>query len=294
MSVSSDRRARERFAAREGRVERPVFIGGLDRSGKTTMRAFLVSHPNVAIPPVGSNMETYFYGRFGDLVDPGNVERCLRAMLRYKHVRVLDPDAQRIREEFARGPATYERLFSLFLIQYAERQGKPRWGAQSGLIERYADQVFEAFPGACVVHMVRDPRDRYAASLEAWPNGRGRAGGATARWRYSMRQADRNLALYPGRYLVVRFEDLVLETERVVREVCEFIGESFDPAMLEMGGAPEHRRKLFGDGRATALSAEHIGGFRGRVPPDELAFIELHARALMRRYGYARERVTLP
>ena len=37
------------------------------------------------------------------------------------------------RREFAQGPATYERLFALFLVHFAEREGKPRWGAQTGL-----------------------------------------------------------------------------------------------------------------------------------------------------------------
>src|SRR5512133_1603979 len=44
-------------------IERgPIFIGGPDRCGKTTLQAFLSSHPNIAIPAVGSNFWTYFYG----------------------------------------------------------------------------------------------------------------------------------------------------------------------------------------------------------------------------------------
>ena len=131
--VSSVSGARASDAAdRPTALAGPVFIGGLDRSGKTTMRAFLASHPNIAIPAVGSNMETYFYGRFGDLGKAENLERCLAAMLRYKHVRFLDPDADRIRREFRQGPPTYARLFSLFLIHLAEREGKPRWGRRPG------------------------------------------------------------------------------------------------------------------------------------------------------------------
>ncbi len=278
-------------------VRGPIYIGGLDRSGKTTMRAFLTSHPNVAIPAVGSNMETYFFGRFGDLADTRNLDRCLDAMLRYKHVAFLKPDGERIRREFGRGPHTYERLFSLFLIDYAERQGKPRWGAQTGLIERYADALFEAFPDARVVHMVRDPRDRYEASLALWPDGRGRAGGATARWRYSLRLAERNLRRYPNGYLIVRFEDQVIRTEETVRAVCDFIGERFDPQMLAMPGAPEHRAKLLGgsgDGSGSGLlSGRFIGRFQRRVPRRELAFMQLHAGRLMARYGYATERLGL-
>jgi Sulfotransferase family len=274
----------------------PIFVGGLDRSGKTTMRGFLASHPNIAIPAVGSNMETYFHGRFGDLSKPANLERCLDAMLRYKHVRFLRPDADRIRREFAQGPATYAHLFSLFLIQHAEREGKPRWGAQTGLIERYADELFRAYPGVKVIHMVRDPRDRYEASLALWPEGRGRAGGATARWRYSTALAERNRRRYPDGYLVVRFEDLVSEPERIVREVCSFLEEEYLPAMLGMPGAPKLREQLAaasGRTEGAPVSSAFVGRFRGNVPADELAFIQLHAGHKMRAFGYETEPVRL-
>lgn len=272
----------------------PIYIGGLDRCGKTTMHGFLTSHPNISIPAVGSNMWTYFYGRYGDLGEPANLRRCLDAMFSYKHVVFLDPDRERIERELAEGPATYARLFSLFLIHAAERDGKPRWGAQTGLIERYADRLFEAYPGLKVVHMLRDPRDRYQASIERWPDGRGRAGGAVARWNYSLRLAERHRAAHPDDYLIVRFEDLVADTERTVRDVCAFLGEGFHEPMMEMRGAPTHRRRLMGDdpGRVE-LSSEHIGRFRATVPTTELAYIQDHAADGMDRYGYRREPVDM-
>ena len=36
--------------------DRPVYIGGLDRSGKTTLAAFLTSHSGIAVPPTGDNL----------------------------------------------------------------------------------------------------------------------------------------------------------------------------------------------------------------------------------------------
>jgi hypothetical protein len=270
----------------------PVYVAGLDRSGKTTMAGFLASHPNVCIPGVGSNMWTYFYRQYGDLARRDDFERCLTDMLRYKHVLYLEPDPARIRREFAAGPPTYARLFALFLRHYAERRGKPRWGAQTGLIERYAEQLFAAYPGLRVIHMIRDPRDRYEASLSLWPDGKGRAGGAAARWRYSTTLARRHARAHPDAYLIIRFEDLVAETEPTLRRVCAFIGEDYTPAMLELEGAPQLRARLNGSGsaaRTSPLSTEHIGAFRGRVPAGELAFIQLHTRALMRAHGYEPE-----
>lgn len=269
----------------------PIYIGGLDRCGKTTMRAFLVSHPSIAIPAVGSNMWTYFYGQYGDLSRRENFERCLKALLHYKHVRFLQPDPDRIRQEFWQGPPTYARLFALFLIHFAEREGKPRWGAQTGLIERYAPNLFTAYPGLKIIHMVRDPRDRYEASLARWPEGKGRAGGATARWLYSMRLAEQHRKRYPQQYKIVRFESLISQPEETLRDVCAFLGEAFAPEMLRMEGALRHRDRLLNgadwEPGQIPVSPEYIGGFRGKIALREIAFMQLHAGRKMQAYGYA-------
>lgn len=276
-------------------MESPIYITGLDRSGKTTLRAFLASHSRIAIPAVGSNMFMYFHGQFGDLADPDNLDRCLDAMLRYKHVAFLQPDESAIRLEFAQGPSTYARLFGVFLAQFAHREGKPRWGAQSGLEEQYADVMFPEYPGLKVIQMVRDPRDRYAASLAKWPDGRGRAGGAAARWSYSVHHADRNLRNYPSDYLVVRFEDLVAEPRSELERVCAFLGETFEEGMLEMPEAERHRQLLSaGSSGDSLLSTDHVGIHRGAVPQDELDFLEVVLRRRMVEWGYSVHRIGLP
>jgi hypothetical protein len=275
----------------------PIFIGGPDRCGKTLLRALLVSHSNIAIPDVGSNYWSYFYGQFGDLREPANFERCLSAMLRYKHARFLKPDAERIRIEFWQGEPSYAHLFALFHQHYAEREGKPRWGDQTGLIERYADPIFAAYPDARMIHMIRDPRDRYEASLALHPDGRMRVGGATARWLYSARLAARNLRRYPERYMIVRYETLVRQPEATLREICTFLGEQFEPEMLTMSGAPgyrdkgEHRTNGTADG--APISTAYIGRFRGAIPQSELVFMQRYTRREMRAYQYEPEAIRL-
>ena len=67
--------------------------------------------------------------------------------------------------------------------------------------------------------------------------------------------------------------------------------------MLGMPEAPRHRDRLTGGASSPdevdVLSPEHIGRFRGRVPPAELAFIQQQAGRRMARYGYALDRVEL-
>jgi hypothetical protein len=255
----------------------PIFIGGLSFSGKTPLRLMLTAHPSIAITR-RTYMWPRYYGRFGDLGRPANFARCLEAMLAYKHIRALQPDAERIRREFWAGEPTYARLFALFQQHFAERAGKPRWGDQLGFIERYVDPIFRAYPTATMIHMLRDPRERYA---EATPHKRrrpGKLGWDTARWLRSALLAERNRRRYAGRYTVVRYESLLARPEETLRAICAFIGEEFLPEMLTMEGAirfgPE---AALGVAQAPAPAA---------MTSAEVAFTQLHARRQMLAHGY--------
>jgi hypothetical protein len=275
----------------------PIYLAGADRSGTTLTYALLASHPHIAMAYLGSNMWTFFYEQYGDLARPANFERCLAALLRYKNVLILEPDPERIRREFRQGPPTYARLFRLLQDHYAERAGRPRWGDKTSYVERYADQIFAAYPDAQMIHMIRDPRDRYASAIKHWPNGRGQLGGATARWLYSVGLAERNLARYPGRYMVMRYETLVAQPDATLRQICAFLGEEYDPAMLDMTGAERFTRRggnsSFNKNQLTGISTAPVGRFRKTISGRAVAFIQAYAGRAMQRYDYALEPVRL-
>jgi hypothetical protein len=268
----------------------PVYIAGLSRSGKTLLGSVLGSHSRIAIPPAGSNMWAYFHGQFGDLAVDANLERAVSALLRYRHVAALEPDAERIRAEAALGPRTYGHLFGLLLRHYAEARGKPRWGEHTGLLEIHAERVFADFPEARIIHIVRDPRDRYATTRRLYPQGRGGVGGATAWWTYSTGLGERHARRHASRYRIVRYEDLASAPEQTVRAICDFIGEAFEPAMLEMGEAPAYaemlRRGRAPDATSGLIAAHHVGIYRDAIEEEDVAFIEVHAGPLMERRGY--------
>ena len=136
-----------------------------------------------------------------------------------------------------------------------------------------------------------------AGSLELWPNGSLRAGGAVSRWSYSTHLAGRHLKKYPDAYLVVRFEDLIRNTEKTLQNICAFLGEDFYSEMLSMPEAEEHRDKLIrrskkGPGESP-LSDEYIGIYREVVPKLEVGYIQLFIGKLMKSYGYELDSVNL-
>ena len=270
----------------------PVFIAGLERSGTTLLYSLIASHPNVAMTR-RTNFWKFFFNRFGDLRRADNLERCLAAMMRYRRILELEPDWQRLREEFRQGEATYARLFALLEEQHARRLGKTRWGDKSLYTERYAGVVLRCFPAAKIIHIIRDPRDRYASACKANRIGRGKAAAGIAAWLWSARLARRNAQKYPQAYHIVRFESLACHPEETLKEVCRFIDEEYTPAMLTMNGAADYRDKggnsSFERHQPGSISTAPIGRFRKVLSPRDLAFVQALARREMATFGYELE-----
>jgi hypothetical protein len=270
-----------------GGVTGPIYVGGAGRSGKTLMRWLLSSHSRVAMS-CRADMWPRFYGRHGDLDRPRNLERCLRAMLARPQVAALVTDPERIRRDL-RGSPTYGRLFALVHEQHASRCGKPRWGDQSGAIERFAAPVIAAYPDARILHLIRDPRDRHeAVAARARPPRPGAAWRSAASWHRSARWARRNAARWPDNYRIVRYETLVRYPEQTMREVCAFLGEGFEPGMLRLDTARRYDRDREGPG-GSPISTAYLDRHRGRVGAVDLAVIQRLTAGPMAEFGYPLE-----
>jgi len=275
--------------------DRPIFIAGPDRSGTTLLFALLASHPNISMVR-RTNMWRYFHRRYGELGDPENLERCLDHMLRYNRIQTfLKPDEARIRREFALGEQSYGRLFSLFHQQHAESLGKRRWGDKSLHTEHYVERVFAEYPDAQILHITRDPRDRYASVRKRHGRDVPRLGAANGRWLFSMYKALDNQRRYPGQYKILRFEDLAGDPERTMKDICAWLGEEYDPQMLSMSGASDHTssggNSSFGKIEPGQISTKPIGRYREVLSNMEIAYIQLVAGKYMDQLGYRRDPV---
>ncbi len=278
----------------------PIIITGADRSGTTLLYALLGSHPNVSMVR-RTNLWRWFYGNYGDLADPANLNRCLATMLEYSRLNVLEPDPESIILEFSARPPNYGQLFSVMHEQHAARRGRGRWSDKSLHTEHYASQIFDDLPEARILHMVRDPRDRYASIVRRYESA-GRAArnlaSTTGRWIASVRAGEANVKAFgDSRYRMVRYETLVAEPEPTMRAICDFVGEYYEPELLTMRAMADDADSTGNSSYETLapgeISTRSIGRFRERLPDESTALIQTIAGPWMARMGYRPEPIIM-
>lgn len=262
----------------------PIFIVGAPRSGTTLLRAMLSRHPRV-----GLSDETYYlytvYQRcqaFGDLANPANRKALIESYTATQRVQQFEIDLSRLKDRLMVAGTSYPAFFATLLQCYAEAQGKTRAGEKTPAHARYVNTLLEWYPKARVIHLVRDARD-VCASLGNMPWGRKAAMANAELW------ADLTLAAERGqgtpRFCRVRYEDLVADPEGTLRNLCEFVGEQYDPAMLGLSPVSTADKPWFLRSHQ-ALSKERMGVWQGRLSRNDVALIEAVAGPVMVSMGY--------
>lgn len=161
-----------------------------------------------------------------------------------------------------------------FFGAYAAREGKPRWGEKTPTYVRNMPLIQRALPEACFIHVIRDGRDVALSVLDRTIRDID-AVHVAGRWKKKVSKA-REVSPKLRHYKEIRYEDLILDTEPVLREVCEFAELEFVPELLdyhERSGdrLKEMARELPETGKAKHLSVERRMATHAMTtkPPDE-------------------------
>jgi len=163
----------------------------------------------------------------------------------------------------------------------------------------YAQEIIEWFPNTRFVHLVRDPRDNYAA-LKAGVSNYYSAMGETElttlaslinRALIDMKMAINNPSIIGGsHYRVVRFEDLVVNTEKTMSDIAKFL--NIDPSDhlntptfmgVPTAGNSHDGKKMVG------VSKQNIARWKKRISEEEAMIIEFAFHGVMEQFGYLSE-----
>lgn len=249
----------------------PVFVVGCQRSGTTMLRLILDSHSRISCGP-----ETRF---LEDLE------------------RVVGQDWNRLSQYGFTQEEWLQRISAFFggiQQDYAASRGKARWADKSPRYAMKLDFVLRVFPDAQVVHVIRDGRDVAVSHRKRF--GYWSCVKSTVKWpRYVRTARDAGAALPPDRYHEVRYEDLVSDQEKTLRGLMDFLGEQFEPEMMDFErhqhDVPEryHRQaeaRRQTQGTDDAVYSSRVGSHRRELDPLVRTLLWFTGRRTLKQLGY--------
>jgi LPS sulfotransferase NodH len=276
-------------------VERHIVMGGAPRSGTTLLRRLLDRHPEVC---AGAETKLFVPAAYN-----------LAWLAEAYGIPLTDLEAMR------RGSDSQAGFIDAFAARARAEAGKVRWAEKTPQNIRHLDWILERFPGASVLHIVRDGRD-VVCSMREHPDWRWVDGA----WQKVLVQ--RPLAWYAqrwvedtaagmawrqdARYVELRYEDLVADPRAGLRSICDGVGLPADEAwMSSIASHPLAAVATENDGvddvpdlhvapvdRSTrpdyegAVSAQSVGRWRTDLAPAELREVERLCGSRLRELGY--------
>ena len=175
---------------------------------------------------------------------------------------------------------------------FSERHGKRRWGDKRPMYASRIAAVFDLFPGAHFLNVVRDPR-ACIASLRKLNWYDGSIVPSVELWERSLRSVDAMRgSLAPDQLLDIQYEELVLDPEATLERVTGFIGASANEdamaQMLRYYEVKETRSARYHSNLERPLDASRVSSWTESLSPAEIAFVEEETAPLMERWGYER------
>lgn len=256
----------------------PIFLTGFARSGTTWVNRLMQDYFDAGFVNEGQFIINFGkrIRRYGDLENARNRERLARDLARDRFFSILsmnykvDIDWDRV----VGNTASFPEIVKDILSQIAEQTGKHRIGSKYPVFGRHLRLLNDFFPECLVIHVVRDGRD-CALSHKGVRWGHQNTYSAAVHWRSYMQAIRHDANAMQGRYLEVRYEDLLLEPETTVRTLEHFITGTHEYPIT---------RRFIED--ASMSKADRTARWRQTMPASAQAIFESVAGDTLERCGY--------
>jgi hypothetical protein len=251
--------------------DKPIFVCGAMKSGTTLITQLLDSHPDLVVMPGDSHFANHLkkWGReqFSQIaaywlhrvINPtgkepfwffGKDENSFRLFLQYLRYFLLN--------------SQYDIFVCVVMSIFAVNSSltgftsKKYWVEKTPHNEFKAQELSNRFQCAKFIHVIRNPLNNIA-SLKKYSEIRG--------WRttsiqnaYNMRKLFRSARvnreiLGKDKYHIVKYEDIVSNTQKVVNEICNFLNIPFHEILLipTENGRPGMSNSVFESGRVKGV-----------------------------------------
>ncbi len=271
----------------------PIFIVGVPRSGTTLLRSMLSVHPNIVV-----SRETHFLSQWWktyhnlDLNKSENFETFWQDFSSSDRFSNIVTNPIMVQEKIlASKQIDLKTIFTCLMEVLASSMNKSRWAEKTPQHYQYLDILLDWYPQARIIWMVRDPRAVVVSTVERWKNHT--VEDCAMQWCESILSFQEKWCK-DDRVQMLKYEELVSDTEVQMRKLCEFLAEEFCPQMIgdrtqiaEKVIVAHHNPKK-GSNRLANQSptTERIERWRSQLSTVEIATVENIAKDAMLRWNY--------
>lgn len=217
------------------------FIVGTGRCGTTLMAQVLNTHSQICVP--GELQVAFETSNNGErLAEIFSTKKNLKFRAK-DYIELIQERCPHNLHEYYNYHGFFQRLhYPITSLQWlltelytdiAYSQGKSIFAEQTPWYGQNIELLNQLFPQAKFIHMLRDGRD-VAISFARTPWWHKNINLNLERWAYEVNKIeDDGVRLLEDRILTVRYEDFVLEPEKVTRIVTTFLKAPFEETMLD-------------------------------------------------------------
>jgi hypothetical protein len=295
-----------------------IFVTGSSRSGTTMMSRILNNHSLIF-----TFNELHF---FEQLCEPSKlteiisyndaVKLCDKLIgvqedgyLLYKNKKKYFDSAEQIVKAIPENERTPIKIFQNFLEYIVIKNGKQYACEQTPRNALYIGDILANFPDAKIIYMVRDPRSVLLSHKYKWKR---KFLGAN---KITLIEAIRSYFIYHPyttskfwvaaaresvkwqdhkNVMFIRFEDLVENPDKLIKDMCHFLSINFEPQMLEI---PHVGSSLKTDQKTvvTGISNSSKDTWKkGGLTKSEVYICQKICGEYMHQFGYKEENLSIP
>ncbi|MBF0217050.1 MAG: sulfotransferase [Candidatus Omnitrophica bacterium] len=272
----------------------PIFIIGTERSGTNMLRLMLDAHPSICVPHPPHIFKNFYplLSKYGDLDKEDNL-RCLvndvvRSVELHHYQWPLGIDREKVfSASLGKGLAG---VFGAVYDQYLAHTGKKRWACKSTFMIHHVDLMREVYPGAKFIYMVRDGRDVALSARDSIFSDYSVYYSAL-RWKREQDLGEQLLErLKEDDIILLKYEELIKDTEKELKRISGFIREEFFPGMLKFFNTREAAKSagisLAWRNTGRPVMSGNSGKFLAGLSEKEIELFETIAGKELRRFGF--------
>lgn len=205
----------------------PLFIVGMPRSGTTLIQGILCNSQKYFPLP-----ETHFFVRAAYRLPEINLNKADRNRIRRK---LLKKSRIKIDQEFPDDLTTQKDIFE-YLVNQFNPNGARTFLEKTPRHVFFYSKILEYYPDAKFICMVREPKNVVSSQLANSPKPK------KSLIRLSMLYKKiANVVLKmkeQNNVLLIKYENLTTQAESTLRNICNFLGISYEAKLLEKVAAP--------------------------------------------------------